>query len=1046
MPERDNKGKNKSIGEENRIAGAKSKEGAVIESGETVQKALGDVHGLMNKIEEIKAKSEDFAAAHKNRMEEASPNESDASFDTVEKRYTTSISMSEVAAAEKAIMEQAMRDRADANNAELSKQKKDVVGMMAKIREREARERVEAKLQETERKKREPEEAKARMSEVKERRIKQENLMDVARIQHEQTNRALSKDEPQADEKITKIDIIKEISEKIFQKKQEEHRSEEEEARKQAEKEKREELARIEREEREAEQRRVQAEKAAAERRIREEREAEKKRLKAEKAAEEARIKREYAQRQAALEEARRDARIQSRIEADRLKKEQQELRAAIEQERRAKQLAEERERRAKKVAEEQERRARKQAEEEARRERKRAEEEARRARKLAEEEARRARKREEEEARRQRKIAIEKERREKKAAEEQRRKERKAQERAAAIKAKEARAVQEARRREEKANLKAERLRNKEERDLLIAEQRAIQKEKRAREKEERKELARQKIAERQAINKARRGGGIVEIHGVQVATDLMKLPSYTLKTLLGLGKRKAIRNADTEEEKRQIHIEREQAKTAARQEMIEKAADRVDQMKQSKLGQITNEILVFCEMHKKGIFIGIGSVLMAFIIGIGVLNYYTAFEYSYNGATLGYVKHKETVIQITDMVQEARTEETNLQVVVDARKDIAFKRILTINKNLAIDGTDDVLRRMTYMGDLNVKAYGIYVNGQKVGAVQDKETAANVIDKVRDSYVSKKDGSQVVNSYMVEDVQGRTSNTDLRDVYSEDQMVEKLCAVDERTVAYIVAKGDTVESIARDHNISEQQLREDNSGITDDKLQVGSAIVVNEVAPLINVKIVEERTYDKKTQYKTIKKKDEELYEGETSVEQEGKKGLSEITDRTTSLNGEVIDTVTLKNEVSKEPTEKVVLVGIKERPPTEGTGTYIWPAYSGTYTVTSEFKWRWGRQHQGIDMGCPVGTDVLAADGGTVTFSGAMGGYGNLVIIDHGNGMQTYYGHNSSLVVKKGDKVFQGQHIAEAGNTGRSTGPHIHFGVMENGTFYNPRNYLP
>ena len=186
--------------------------------------------------------------------------------------------------------------------------------------------------------------------------------------------------------------------------------------------------------------------------------------------------------------------------------------------------------------------------------------------------------------------------------------------------------------------------------------------------------------------------------------------------------------------------------------------------------------------------------------------------------------------------------------------------------------------------------------------------------------------------------------------------------------------------------------------------------------------------------------------MYEGETEVSRKGKKGKSSIVDKTLSVNGEVVETENLKNEVKKEPVDKVVLVGTKERPPTTGTGTFIWPAYDGTFTVTSEFKWRWGRQHQGIDMGCRTGNDVLAADGGTVIYAGWQGCYGKLVIIDHENGIETYYAHNSSLLVSRGDKVFQGQHIAEAGNTGHSYGSHIHFGVKDNGTFRNPRNYLP
>ena len=225
-----------------------------------------------------------------------------------------------------------------------------------------------------------------------------------------------------------------------------------------------------------------------------------------------------------------------------------------------------------------------------------------------------------------------------------------------------------------------------------------------------------------------------------------------------------------------------------------------------------------------------------------------------------------------------------------------------------------------------------------------------------------------------------------------------------------------------------------------------MGSTIIIKEVGPLLTVRITETRTYTEKTAYKTIKKADEEMYEGDTEVSRKGKKGKSQIVDKTVSVNGEVIETQNLKNEIMKKPVNKIILVGTKERPPTTGTGTFIWPAYDGTYTVTSEFKWRWGRQHQGIDMGCRTGNDVLASDGGTVVHAGPMGGYGNLVIIDHENGIETYYAHNSAILVSRGDRVFQGQHIAEAGNTGNSFGSHIHFGVKDNGTFKNPRNYLP
>lgn len=122
--------------------------------------------------------------------------------------------------------------------------------------------------------------------------------------------------------------------------------------------------------------------------------------------------------------------------------------------------------------------------------------------------------------------------------------------------------------------------------------------------------------------------------------------------------------------------------------------------------------------------------------------------------------------------------------------------------------------------------------------------------------------------------------------------------------------------------------------------------------------------------------------------------------------------------------------------------GSGAYIWPC-SGP--MTSPFGWRWGRMHEGIDIGCGYGAPAYASAAGTVIVAGWMGGYGNLVVIDHGNGVATAYAHNSSISVSVGQAVSQGQVIAAIGSTGNSTGPHSHFEVRVNGAPVDPLGYL-
>ncbi|MDY6084283.1 MAG: peptidoglycan DD-metalloendopeptidase family protein [Dialister sp.] len=130
------------------------------------------------------------------------------------------------------------------------------------------------------------------------------------------------------------------------------------------------------------------------------------------------------------------------------------------------------------------------------------------------------------------------------------------------------------------------------------------------------------------------------------------------------------------------------------------------------------------------------------------------------------------------------------------------------------------------------------------------------------------------------------------------------------------------------------------------------------------------------------------------------------------------------------------------------TQGTGQMSWPCNG---PITSPFGYRvhpiFGTTiyHSGIDIGVDYGTPIHAADSGTVIYAGWISGYGNAVILDHGGGIQTLYGHNTSVAVSEGQSVSKGDVIAYAGSTGNSTGPHCHFEVEVNGTPVDPMGYL-
>lgn len=201
----------------------------------------------------------------------------------------------------------------------------------------------------------------------------------------------------------------------------------------------------------------------------------------------------------------------------------------------------------------------------------------------------------------------------------------------------------------------------------------------------------------------------------------------------------------------------------------------------------------------------------------------------------------------------------------------------------------------------------------------------------------------------------------------------------------------------------------------------------------------------YEVKTEY------DDSQFSSYEEVKTEGKEGEELVTVRTTFVDGVQTDAVETEAKVIKKPKDKVIIKGSKdgefEPGDSSSTGTFIWPL-PYTHYITSNFEWRWGRMHNGLDIADSgvYGQSIIAADGGTVTFAGNDGGgYGNYVVIDHGNGYVTLYAHCSSLAVSSGQYVSQGDVIAYVGSTGNSTGPHLHFEIQVDGSPQNPLEFV-
>lgn len=335
----------------------------------------------------------------------------------------------------------------------------------------------------------------------------------------------------------------------------------------------------------------------------------------------------------------------------------------------------------------------------------------------------------------------------------------------------------------------------------------------------------------------------------------------------------------------------------------------------------------------------------------------------------------------------------------------------------------------------NLLVPVYAIQVEGEVRAVLKNQNEAISVLDLIKNRYASS--NSETLGFFEKVDVVLAYAMPNV--ILSKDECIDLLTKSVDQSKEYKVRKGDTLWDIASANNISIDKLYALNPELTED-IKFGQIIKLSAPKSIINVKITECVAMQEDTPFETKFQSDPNKYRGERKTVSKGQTGKKDLKVEIVKQNGVEIGKVVLEENVITEPKPEIIAVGAKVRE--DKSGMFRVPAFG---SVTSRFGYRWGRFHEGIDIGGDVGDPVYAADGGTVIFSGAESGYGNLVKISHGNGYVTYYGHNSKNLVKVGQKVAKGALIAKLGNTGNSTGPHVHFQVEKNGTPVDPLKFL-
>lgn len=459
------------------------------------------------------------------------------------------------------------------------------------------------------------------------------------------------------------------------------------------------------------------------------------------------------------------------------------------------------------------------------------------------------------------------------------------------------------------------------------------------------------------------------------------------------------------------------------------------------------------FARHKKKALAIAAGLVITA-ASGAYAKYYYESNTYSIyhvlvNGKEIGVVNNPNVIHTWTDAKLREEKEKHGLT--------LTMADYITFTEEKVYKGKYDnmaAIAALSSIADIKVEAVEIVVDGKLIGYAADQKTAEDVFSRIKKKFggeelaapkqavaaASLRTDAPIKQVKFKEDVELEKGTVTAAQVLSEDKLEELLSKGTFKQVTHTVVEGDCIGCIAQKYGITSKDIYANNPGITENTvLQLGQQINVTAVRPIVTVQVLEELSRQENVDFPVETRNNEKLPKGETKVVQEGKAGSKKVKYQIIKENGQVVAKKVLDQQVIAKPVAKVIERGTKVIP-SRGTGSFMWPARG---YISSGFGVRWGRMHKGIDI---AGSgSIKAADNGRVVSAGWDGDYGKAVVIDHGNGTQTLYGHMRSISVSAGDVVPKGKVIGVMGSTGDSTGVHLHFEVHKNGRIQNPTRFL-
>lgn len=344
------------------------------------------------------------------------------------------------------------------------------------------------------------------------------------------------------------------------------------------------------------------------------------------------------------------------------------------------------------------------------------------------------------------------------------------------------------------------------------------------------------------------------------------------------------------------------------------------------------------------------------------------------------------------------------------------------------------------------NTACWSICRSNEAVSFLKDQNTAKQTLSDLIDYYnppVKENESIEIIKNDFIQKPEICPAVARKDKILNKDSALQFLINGSLEKKIVRVRKGDSLWQLARQFNITVDDILKANPGVDYAALQPGQKL--NLIAPQPFFEVVYEYKYQQKKwlPYQTRVKKVSTLYRTVRRIVKAGRGGEKEVLLRRKSINGIVLKEEILQEKILKQPETCIIHQGTLR---TRDDLLLAQAIIQGSHGwISSYFGPRWGSFHYGVDIAVPLGTKVLAYDAGIISCAEYRRGYGKLVIVQHASGLKTYYAHNSAILVVKGQIVQKGQIISLSGDSGRTTGPHVHFETHQDGKIIDPLSIL-